>query len=73
ECAIGHNQLNSSGNSPLMWAIQNKHCGAVKEQRIYHCGKKKNELHENMRKDLLQMSLLKDEYQLSAHVKNKIN
>ncbi|GAB66700.1 hypothetical protein PCYB_094840, partial [Plasmodium cynomolgi strain B] len=73
ECAIGHNQLNASGNSPLMWAIQNKHCEAVKEKRIYHSGKKKTKLYEHMRKDFLQISLVKDGYQLSAHVKNKIN
>lgn len=83
ECAIGHNQLNASGNSPLMWAIQNKHSEAVKEVLLFDyllCSKeyntverKKNELYEHMRKDFLQTSLVKDEYQLSAHVKNKIN
>ncbi|GAB66698.1 hypothetical protein PCYB_094820 [Plasmodium cynomolgi strain B] len=60
ECAIGHNQLNASGNSPLMWAIQNKHCEAVKEVLLF---------------DYLLYSkeYTTDGYQLSAHVKNKIN
>ncbi|GAB69664.1 hypothetical protein PCYB_004130, partial [Plasmodium cynomolgi strain B] len=71
ECEIGHKQLNDSGNSPLMWAIQYKHCEA---QRIYHSGKKKKtKLYDHMRKNFLKISLVKDGYQLSVHVKNKIN
>ncbi|GAB69579.1 hypothetical protein PCYB_003280 [Plasmodium cynomolgi strain B] len=35
EYAIGHNQLNASGNSPLMWVIHNKHCEAVKEVLVF--------------------------------------
>ncbi|ANQ08260.1 Uncharacterized protein PCOAH_00027630 [Plasmodium coatneyi] len=83
ECAIGHNQLNASGNSPLMWAIQNKHCEAVKEVLLFDyllyskeyttVERKKNELYEHMKEDFLPMSLMKEEYKLNAHVKNKIN
>ncbi|EUD67273.1 hypothetical protein C922_02423 [Plasmodium inui San Antonio 1] len=83
ECTIGHNQVNTSGNSPLMWAIQNKHCEAVKEVLLFDyllyrkeytaVERKKNELYEHMRKDFLEIHLVKDGYQLSAHVKNKIN
>ncbi|GAB69882.1 hypothetical protein PCYB_006310 [Plasmodium cynomolgi strain B] len=35
--------------------------------------KKKRKLYEHMRKDFLQISLVKDIYHLRAHVKNKIN
>lgn len=83
ECAIGHNQLNASGNSPLMWAIQNKHYEAVKEVLLFDyllyskeyttVERKKNELYENMREDFSHSSLVKEEYQLSVHAKNKIN
>ncbi|GAB69728.1 hypothetical protein PCYB_004770 [Plasmodium cynomolgi strain B] len=77
EFAIGHNQLNASGNSPLIWTIQNKHCESVKEVLLFDyllCSKEyttmereKKELHEHMRKDFLQISLLMRGYQLSAH------
>ncbi|KJP85871.1 hypothetical protein AK88_04519 [Plasmodium fragile] len=83
ECAIGHNQLNASRNSPLMWAIQNKHYEAVKEVLLFdyilyskeytRVEGKNNELYEHMKKDFFEISRVKDEYQLSAHVKNKIN
>ncbi|GAB69564.1 hypothetical protein PCYB_003130 [Plasmodium cynomolgi strain B] len=60
ECIIGHNQLNASGNSPLMWAIQNKHCEAVKEVLLFDYLLYSEEYTTNG-------------YQLCAHVKNKIN
>ncbi|GAB69776.1 hypothetical protein PCYB_005250, partial [Plasmodium cynomolgi strain B] len=68
ECVIGHNQLNANGNDPLMWVMQNKHCETNIPQ-----WKEKNKLYEHMKKDFMEISLVKDRYQLSAHVKNKIN
>ncbi|GAB69575.1 hypothetical protein PCYB_003240 [Plasmodium cynomolgi strain B] len=70
ECAIGHNQLNSTLRSckgsatfrlPFIWQI------------ISTVERKKKNLYEHMRKDFLQISLVKNGYQLSVHVKNKIN
>ncbi|GAB69559.1 hypothetical protein PCYB_003080 [Plasmodium cynomolgi strain B] len=83
ECAIGHNKLKASGNSALISTIQNKHGESVKEVLLFDyflyskeyttMERNKNELYEHMRKYFLQISPVKHGYQLSAHVKNKMN
>ncbi|GAB69478.1 hypothetical protein PCYB_002270 [Plasmodium cynomolgi strain B] len=68
ECAIGHNQLNASENSLLMWAIGNKHCEAVKEMLFFDYLLYGKEYTTMERKKKTHYG-----YLLSAHDEKKIN
>ncbi|CRG96477.1 methyltransferase, putative [Plasmodium gallinaceum] len=80
ECSINYNQLNNNGNTPLLWAIQNKHYEAVKEILFFDyflnkneylsIEKKKNDLYENMRD--IKNDFLKENYKLTSYIKKKI-
>ncbi|SCM01578.1 methyltransferase, putative [Plasmodium chabaudi chabaudi] len=83
ECTIDYNLFNNSGNSPLLWAIQNKNLEAIKEVLFFDyylhkmeyiaIEKKPNELYENIFKELITPTFLKTNYKLSNQIKNKIN
>ncbi|SBS92077.1 methyltransferase, putative [Plasmodium ovale curtisi] len=81
ECGIDYNPHNNSGNSPLLWALQNKNYEAIQEILLFDyqlnkeeyisIEKKKNELYENMSKNV-KYPLLNDTYLISEDIKKKI-
>ncbi|CRH00298.1 methyltransferase, putative [Plasmodium relictum] len=81
ECSIDYNHFNSNGNTPLLWAIQNKHYEAIKELLFFDyylnkneylsIEKKKNDLYENMRD--IKNDFLKKNYKLNSDIKKKIH
>ncbi|SBT35810.1 methyltransferase, putative [Plasmodium ovale wallikeri] len=82
ECGIDYNPHNNSGNSPLLWALQNKNYEAIQEILLFDyqlnkeeyisIEKKKNELYENMSKNVKYPFLNDTSYILSEDVKKKI-
>ncbi|ETB57483.1 hypothetical protein YYC_04372 [Plasmodium yoelii 17X] len=83
ECSIDYNTFNNSGNSPLLWAIQNKNFEAIKEVLFFDyylnkfeyiaIEKKPNEIYENIFKDINCPTFLKSNYKLNEEIKKKIN
>ncbi|KAI4838539.1 methyltransferase [Plasmodium brasilianum] len=84
ECGSNYNEYNNSGNSPLLWAIQNKHYAAVQELLLFDyylnkdkylsTEKRKNEFYENlMNKHLINHRILKENYRLNVETKKKIH
>ncbi|SOV16063.1 methyltransferase, putative [Plasmodium sp. gorilla clade G2] len=82
ECNIDYNQYNKSGNSPLMWSIQNKHIESTREVLFFdyylnkikynNLEKKKNEVFENIR-NVIDNNFINPNYRLSQNIKKKIN
>ncbi|SOV23499.1 methyltransferase, putative [Plasmodium sp. DRC-Itaito] len=82
ECNIDYNQYNKSGNTPLMWSIQNKHIESTREVLFFdyylnkikynNLEKKKNEVFENIR-NVIDNNFINPNYRLSQNIKKKIN
>ncbi|SOV78274.1 methyltransferase, putative [Plasmodium sp. gorilla clade G3] len=82
ECTIDYNQYNKSGNSPLMWSIQNKHIESTREVLFFdyylnkikynNLEKKKNQVFENIR-NIIDNNFINHNFRLSENIKKKIN
>ncbi|SOV80351.1 methyltransferase, putative [Plasmodium reichenowi] len=82
ECCIDYNQYNKSGNSPLMWSIQNKHIESTREVLFFdyylnkikynNLEKKKNQVFENMR-NVNDNNFISHNFRLSPNIKKKLN
>ncbi|VWU49770.1 methyltransferase, putative [Hepatocystis sp. ex Piliocolobus tephrosceles] len=84
ECSIDYNKPNGNGNTPLLWAIQNKNIEAIKQVLLFdyllkkndyiNIEKKKNEIYENIKNEMITKKVFFNKtYTLSDNIKKKIN